>query len=92
MDWRRGTYAGAALGAVFWAVAALTMAALGPSGDDGAVVARGLLIIGGVSAAIVVVGAFLVLTRRRWIGLALIVCPLTGWLIVGSVAAQVGLS
>lgn len=91
-DWRLGAFAGAALGGVFWACAALaTIGSPGSQAQHNEVIPQRLVLIAACSVILLVVGAGLLRVRGRIgraLGLALILCPLTGWLIVASLALQ----
>jgi hypothetical protein len=93
VNWRLGMYLGAVLGGLGWGVVALlTIGAPGDQAQHDAVDGTRLLIAAVVCIACAAAGgcllAFGSLRTLRGVGLALLVGPMGGWLIVASLAVQ----
>lgn len=93
VSWRFGTYCGAILGGLAWgAVALVTIGAPGSQAQHDAVDGDRLLLAALVCVACLIAGgclfAFSGIRVLRSLGVSLIVGPLGGWLIAGSLAVQ----
>jgi hypothetical protein len=93
LSWRLGVYGGAALGGVGWGFIALfTIGAAGNQTQHNAVDGGRLLIAALACSAVGIIAFCLFHFGRnrilRAVGLALLVAPLSGWLIVASLGVQ----
>ncbi|MCX2712623.1 hypothetical protein [Mycolicibacterium sp. J2] len=83
--WTRGVLAGAVLGGLGWGLfAALTVGARGDQSHLDAVFGRYLTVAGGISMMCLVISGLLARTRGlRAPAVALVVAPVSGWLVLG---------
>lgn len=93
LSWRLGVYGGAALGAVIWGLIALfTIGGAGDQTQHNAVDGGRLLVAALACVPVGIVALGLVRFGRnrilRTVGLALVVAPVSGWLIVASLGVQ----
>jgi hypothetical protein len=96
ISWRLGVYGGAIIGGLLWgAIAAATIGAPGNDVHLHEIAGPRLLIAAGVSLTLVVIGIALLWAGRhrllRGLGVALMIGPLSGWLVLGSLILQRGL-
>jgi hypothetical protein len=96
ISWRLGVYGGAIIGGLLWgAIAAATVGAPGNDAHLHDIGGPRLLIAAGVSLTLVVIGIALLWASRhrllRGLGVALMIGPLSGWLVLGSLILQRGL-